>query len=86
MYLIQSVSTGLYLHGNGERASFNVDVVGPVDETAYWRLEAVAGGYHVVNVGLGRALQADRPHFNVDTEGPGGDLGDRASWTIVPAS
>ncbi len=86
VYLIQSVSTGLYLHGHGEGGNFNVDVVGPVDDTAYWELVEVEGGYHVVNVGLGRALQADRPGFNVDTEGPDGDLGARVTWAIVPAN
>ena len=84
VYLIQSVSTGLYLHGHGEGGSFNVDVVGPVDDTAYWSLQVADGGYHVVNVGLGRALQADRPSFNVDTEAPADGLGDSVVWSVVP--
>ncbi len=86
-YLIQSVSTGLYLHGHGEGGSFNVDVVGPVDDTAYWTLVDVGDGYiHIVNVGLGRALQADRPGFNVDTEGPSDELGADVNWMVVPVS
>ena len=67
-YLIQSVSTGLYLHGNGADGDFNVNVVGPVDDTAYWTIADNGDGYHIFNVGLERLLQADRPGFNVDTD------------------
>ena len=86
VFLIQSVTTGLYLHGHGEGGSFNVDVVGPVDDTAYWQLVEVDGGYHVVNVGLGQPLQAVRPGFNVITTAPADGLGDAVVWTIMPAS
>jgi len=82
VYLIQSVSTGLYLHGHAEGGAFNVDVVGPVDATAYWRIVEADGGYYIVNVGLERALNAVRPGFNVDTAMPG----DSSVWSIVPAS
>ena len=86
VFLIQSVTTGLYLHGHGEGGSYNVDVVGPVDDTAYWQLVEVDGGYHVVNVGLGQPLQAVRPGFNVITTAPADGLGDAVIWTIMPAS
>ncbi len=82
VFLIQSVSTGLYLHGEGEGAAFNANVVGPVDDTAYWQIFDTGSGYHLYNVGLGRLLQADRQGFNVDTdaEGNGADV----EWQIVP--
>ena len=86
VFLIQSVTTGLYLHGHGEGGSYNVDVVGPVDDTAYWQLVEVDGGYHVVNVGLGQPLQAVRPGFNVITTAPADGLGDAVIWTIMPVS
>ena len=86
VYLIQSVSTGLYLHGHGEGGGFNVDVVGPVDDTAYWMLVEADGGYHVVNVGLGQPLQAVRPGFNVNTTAPADGLGAAITWTVVPAA
>ena len=85
VYLIQSVSTGLYLHGHGEGGGYNVDVVGPVDDTAYWMLVEADGGYHVVNVGLGQPLQAVRPGFNVNTTAPADGLGAAITWTVVPA-
>ena len=85
VFLIQSVSTGLYLHGHDAGGAYNVDVVGPVDDTAYWQLVEVDGGYHVVNVGLGQPLQAVRPGFNVDTADPSGDLGANVTWMVVPA-
>ena len=80
-YLIQSVSTGLYLHGNGEDEGFNVNVVGPVDDTAYWTISEAGDGYQIYNVGLGRLLQADRPGFNVDTDGEATGLS--VEWQIV---
>ena len=86
VFLIQSVSTGLYLHGHGEGGGFNVDVVGPVDDTAYWMLVEADGGYHVVNVGLGQPLQAVRPGFNVNTTAPADGLGAAITWTVVPAA
>ena len=81
-YLIKSVSTGLYLHANGDDGGFNVNVVGPVDNTAYWKLIETDNGYQLFNVGLERLLQADRPGFNVDTdaEGTGADV----LWQVVP--
>ena len=88
VYLIQSVSTGLYLHANGEDGNFNVNVVGPVDATAYWRIIEFGDAYHVFNVGLERLLQADRPGFNVDTDREvidAEDFGLDVEWTIVPA-
>ena len=86
VYLIESVSTGLYLRGHGEPGSFNVDVVGPIDDNARWMLVEVEGGYHIVNVALGRPLQAVRPGFNVDTAMPADDLGDEVTWMVVPAN
>ena len=66
-FLIQSVSTGLYVHGHGEGNDFNVDIDGTPDEFDYWRIDLVDEGYHVFNVGRERLLQADRAGFNVDT-------------------
>ena len=89
-YLIKSVSTGLYLHGNsGGEYNYNVNVVGPVDDTAYWTFfEADNGGYHLFNVGLERLLQADRDGFNVDTNGEvieAMEFGLDVEWAIIPA-
>lgn len=83
-FLIQSVSTGLYLHGEGEGANFNANVVGPVDDTAYWRIFDTGSGYHLYNVGLGRLLQADTEAFNVDTD-PSNE-GASVVWNIVPVA
>ena len=66
-FLIQSVSTGLYVHGHGEGNDFNVDIDGTPDEFDYWRIDLFDEGYHVFNVGRERLLQADRAGFNVDT-------------------
>lgn len=85
-YLIQSVSTGLYLHGNDADGHFNVDVVGPVDDTAYWRIIEFGEAYHIYNVGLGRLLQADRAGFNVDTNREvveAENFGADVEWTII---
>ena len=81
-YLVKSVSTGLYLHANGADGDFNVNVVGPVDDTAYWQITQVGANYQVYNVGLGRLLQADRPGFNVDTDADAS--GASVEWSIVP--
>ena len=79
---LQSVSTGLYLDADGGDADYNVDLTGPVDDTARWEIIESENGVYIRNVGLDRLLDADeRNSFNVDTsDTPGADT----EWQLVP--
>ncbi len=79
-YLIESVSTGLYLDADGADAGYNVDLTGPVDESAYWQIVDADGGYYLRNVGTERLLNASRPGFNADTST---EPGASTTWELI---
>ena len=87
VFMIESVSTGIYLHGHGAGNDYNVDIDGTPDEFDQWFIDLFDEGYHVFNVGRERLLQADTEAFNVDTNREvidKMDFGLDVEWQIVP--
>ena len=71
-YILQSVSTGLYLSANGASSNdadnYNVVVTGDASNAVFWEIVENDGAYQVRNIETGRLLDADRRNdFNVDT-------------------
>ena len=84
-YLLQSVSTGLYLQANGradtDPENYNV-FTGDASGNVLWELIEDGDGYRVSNIETDRLLDADRRNdFNVDTSR---QLRADTLWNLVP--
>ena len=67
-YILQSVSTGLYLTAGSGSDDYNVYVTGEASEAVLWALNEDGDAYRVSHIATDRLLDADRRNgFNVDT-------------------